>query len=103
MGLEKHFYEIACSFPTMVCKGVEDGDIPGISKNRFCADELAEFVYHGHGGSWSTGEKLVLEFLLNLYNSGAYDRFNLGHAMNVWDPTHMTVCLKALARVYCGM
>jgi hypothetical protein len=102
MDLEKRFYEMACAFPTMNRKGVQEGDIPGISKGRFNADELAEFVYNGGGCAWSTGEKLVLEFLLNLCNPGAYEGFNLGHALNVWDLSHMTACLMAMAKMYKG-
>ena len=102
MDLEKRFFEMICAFPTMVRKGVKDGDIPGVGPDWFCADELAEFVYNGGGRAWSSGEKLVLELLLNLYNPGAYDRFNLGHAVNVWDPSHMKGCLLALAIHYGG-
>ncbi|WP_321419615.1 hypothetical protein [uncultured Desulfobacter sp.] len=102
MTFTQRFYEIACMFPVMNNKGVQKGDIPGIRKDRFCADDLAGFIYEGGGRAWSTGEKLVIEFLLNLYNPGAFDKFNIGFAMNVWDPTHMRACFKAMTRIYSG-
>ncbi len=85
MTLTQTFYEIACMFPVMNYKGLQQGDIPGLRKDYFCTDDLAGFVYEGGGRAWSTGEKLVIELLLNLYSPGAFDRFNLGFAMNVWD------------------
>lgn len=102
MPSPNRFYEIAVTFPSMNHKGVKDGDIPGISQDRFSPEDLADFLYHGHGCAWSTGEKLVLEFLLNLCNPGTYGGFNLGHALNVWDPSHMTACLMAMAKIYKG-
>lgn len=100
MDLERQFYDVACSFPTMRRKGVENGNVPGISKDNFSPDELAEFLYHGRGGVWSTAEKHVLEFLLNLIEPNSYDRFNLGHAMNAWDQAHINACLAALKSLY---
>ena len=98
----QRFYDIACMFPVMNSKGIKLGDIPGISRDRFSPDDLAGFVYEGPGRVWSTGEKLVIEFLLNLYNPGLFNRFNLGFAMNVWDPVHMSACFKAMAQIYNG-
>ena len=102
MRSKNRFYEIAVTFPTMAWKGVEEGRIPGLSPDRFCPEDLWDFLCNGKGGAWSSGEKLVLNFLLNLYSPGAYDGFNLGYAMNTWDEKHVQACLKALARIYSG-
>ena len=101
MNTDKQFYEIACSFPVMRNNGVEKGYIPGIKPDRFCADTLSKF-HSEIAGLWSSGEVLVLECLLNLYNPGTYPVFNLGYAANVWDSTHMLACLRAVSRVYNG-
>ena len=44
MTFTQRFYEIACMFPVMNSKGVQQGDIPGIRKDQFCADDLAGYV-----------------------------------------------------------
>ena len=100
MNLERRLYEIACTFPTMMYKGVENGDIPGIEPDGFCAEKLNGFLHDG-GGVWSSGEILVLECLLNLYSPGTYS-FNPGKAIRVWDSVHMHACLKAMAQIYNG-
>ncbi len=62
---EKRLYQIACSFPALQFKGVENGHIPGISKDGFYDLELSKYLYQGRGGVLSTGEFLILEALLN--------------------------------------
>ena len=94
-------YRIACTFRALTFKGVERGDIPGIHPDGFCADELDEFVQR-NGRIWSSGEVLLLEFLLNLYDPHHYTAFNFGRALNVLDPDHMSACLKAAVRYYNG-
>ena len=95
-------YRIACTFPALTRKGVAGGDIPGISPDGFCADELHDFLYHGGGGAWSSGEVLILQFLLNLYDPYEYKAFNLGRALIVLDPDNMTACINAAMRHYNG-
>jgi hypothetical protein len=95
-------YRIACTIPVLTFKGVERGDIPGIAPDGFCAAELHNFLYHGRGGVWSSGEVLILEFLLNLYDPYEYKAFNFGRALNVLDPRNLTACLKAAVQYYNG-
>jgi hypothetical protein len=94
-------YRIACTFRALTFKGVERGDIPGIAPDGFCADELHEFLQR-KCCVWSSGEILLLEFLLNLYDPDEYKSFNFGRALNVLDPGHMSACLKAAAQYYNG-
>jgi hypothetical protein len=95
-------YRIACTFRALTFKGVERGDIPGINPDGFCAGELHDFLYHGGGGLWSSGEVLILQFLLNLHDPHEYKAFNFGHALNVLDSGHMTACIKAAVQYYNG-
>jgi hypothetical protein len=44
MTFDRRMYEIACSFPALKFKGVEEECIPGIEKECFCADQLSEFI-----------------------------------------------------------
>jgi hypothetical protein len=94
-------YRIACTFRVLTFKGVERGDIPGINPDGFCADELHEFLQLKRC-IWSSGEVLILQFLLNLYNPYQYTAFNFGRALDVLDPGHMSACLKAAAQYYNG-
>ena len=94
-------YRIACTFRVLTFKGVERGDIPGINPDGFCAAELDEFLQR-NSRIWSSGEVLILEFLLNLYDPYQYTAFNFGRALDVLDPRHMTACLKAAAQYYNG-
>jgi len=94
-------YEIACSFPALNRKCVDQGHITGIEPDCFCAETFADFI-NGHAGAWSSGEYLILEFLLNLGSPGTYSGFNMGRAVNVWDGDTMTACFKAVAKIYTG-
>ena len=94
-------YRIACTFQALTFKGVERGDIPGINPDGFCADELHEFLQR-NCRVWSSGEVLILEFLLNLYDPDQYKSFNFGRALNILDPGHMSACLKAAVQYYNG-
>jgi hypothetical protein len=94
-------YRIACTFRTLSLKGVERGDIPGIDPDGFCAAELHEFLQCKRY-IWSSGQVLILEFLLNLYDPDEYKSFNFGRALNVLDPGHMSACLKAAVQYYNG-
>jgi len=94
-------YRIACTFRALTFKGVERGDIPGISPDSFCADELHEFLQR-NCRVWSSGEVLILEFLLNLYDPYQYTAFNFGRALDVLDPGHMSACIKAAVQYYNG-
>jgi len=94
-------YRIACMFRVLTFKGVERGDIPGINPDGFCAAELNEFLQR-NSRIWSSGEVLILQFLLNLYDPYQYTAFNFGRALDVLDPRHMTACLKAAAQYYNG-
>jgi hypothetical protein len=94
-------YRIACTFRALSFKGVERGGIPGIHPDGFCADELDEFVQR-KCRIWSSGEVLLIEFLLNLYDPHQYTGFNFGRALEVLDPGHMSACLKAAAQYYNG-
>lgn len=102
MTSDERLYQIICSFPALKRKGVEQGEIPGITPTGFYAERLHDFLYHGGGGALSSGEFLLLEFLLNLYNPHEYERFNFGRAVNVWDDRHMAACLKAVAGIFNG-
>jgi hypothetical protein len=95
-------YRIACTFPALSFKGVERGNIPGIAPEGFCADALHDFLYHGRGGAWSSGEVLILQFLLNLYDPYEYKAFNLGRALFVLDQWNMSACIKAAVQYYNG-
>jgi len=95
-------YRIACTFRALRFKGVERGNIPGIGPDGFCAGELHEFLCHGGGGLWSSGEVLILQFLLNLYDPYEYKAFNFGRTLDILDPDHMNACLKAAAKYYNG-
>lgn len=94
-------YRIACTFRALTFKGVQRGNIPGINPEGFCAGELHEFLQR-NCCVWSSGEVLLLEFLLNLYDPDEYKSFNFGQALNVLDPGHMSACLKAAAQYYNG-
>ncbi len=95
-------YQIACTFPVLGFKGVENGDIPGILPNGFNDKQLHDFLYNDVGGVWSAGEVLVLEFLLNLYDPYEYKDFNVGRAVNVWDRKQMSACLGAIVKFFNG-
>jgi hypothetical protein len=100
MKVDQRMYQIACSFPALVFKGVERGDISGISPDGFCDGKLYDFLSRGRGGAWSAGEVLIIEFLLNLYDPYEYKAFNFGRALNVLDQRNMEACMKAAIRVY---
>ncbi len=100
MTFDEKIYRIACSFPTLRRKGVADGNIPGIKPDDFCERKLYTFLHRGSAGAWSSGEILVLEFLLNLFAPDIYDRFNFGRALNVWDDEHVNCCLKGVAMIF---
>jgi hypothetical protein len=102
MTSDERLYQIACSFPALRRKGVEQGDIPGIRPDGFYDIELSDYLYQGGGGVLSSGEFLLLEFLLNLYNPDAHPKFNMGRAVRVLDCEHMRQCLQAVIRVYSG-
>jgi hypothetical protein len=93
-------YEIACSFPALRFKGVSGGDIPGIAREGFDDAELSDYLYKGQGAALSHGEQLILEFLLNLADPYTHTRFNLGIALNLFDPKNMDALIKALIRFY---
>jgi hypothetical protein len=93
-------YQIACSLPALRRKGVEQGHIPGIAPDSFCDGKLHEFLHHGGGRTWGSGEVLILQFLLNLYDPYEYKAFNLGRALIVLDPCNMSACINAAMRYY---
>jgi len=93
-------YRIACSFPALRFKGVEQGDIPGITSAEFNDTELADYLYRGSGAALSHGEFLILEFLLNLIDPYTHTRFNLGIAVNVFDRRNMDALIKGLIEFY---
>jgi hypothetical protein len=62
---DERLFEIACTFPALQHKGVEKGNIPGITSTDFYDLDLAEYLYNGRGGALSHGEFLILEALLN--------------------------------------
>jgi hypothetical protein len=100
MNPDQRLYEIACSFPVLRHKGVEKGNIPGITPTDFFDLDLADWLYKGRGGLLSHGEFLILEALLNLCNPCLHDRFNLGEALQTLDPDNMQALVKGIARVY---
>jgi hypothetical protein len=97
---DRRLYEIACSFPALRQKGVEKGDIPGITPTVFYDSNLADWLYKGGGGLLSHGEFLILESLLNLCNPSMHERFNLGEALQTLDPDNMHALCEAIARTY---
>ncbi len=97
---DERLYQIACSFPALQHKGVEKGDIPGITPTDFNDLDLAEYLYKGRGGLLSHGEFLILEALLNLCNPNLHDRFNIGEALQTLDPDNMQALLNAILRTY---
>jgi len=100
MNPDQRLYEIACSFPALRHKGLEKGDIPGITPTDFYDLDLADWLYQGGGGLLSHGEFLIIEALLNLCNPHRHPRFNLGEALEVLDPDNMQALIKGIARVY---
>ncbi len=98
----KRMFEIACSFPALRHKGVEKGHIPGITPNEFHDGILSDYLYNGGGGVLSSGEVLILEFLLNLSAPYCHKKFNLGDALKTLDPDNMNACLKGMVRTYNG-
>jgi hypothetical protein len=100
MTSDQRLFEIACSFPALRHKGVEQGHIPGITPNDFYDLDLADYLYNGRGGALSHGEFLILEALLNFCNPDIHDRFNLGDALNVLDQDNMKSLLNAIVRTY---
>jgi hypothetical protein len=85
----------------LLASGGDLDGIPGINPDGFCADELDEFLQR-KCRIWSSGEVLLLEFLLNLYDPYQYKAFNLGRALDVLDPGHISACLKAAVQYYNG-
>ena len=103
MTIDERMFEIACSFPALQFKGVEDGKIPGISHKDFLDLKLSDYLYRGRGGLLSSGEFLILEFLLNLFSPSIHKEFNLGSALNVWDNQQTSACIKALINLNNGI
>jgi hypothetical protein len=97
---EQRLYQIACSFPALKYKGVEEGNIPGITPTDFYDLDLSDYLYKGRGGVLSHGEFLILEALLNLCNPQVHDKFNLGEALRTLDPDNMQALLSAIVRTY---
>jgi hypothetical protein len=93
-------YQIACMFPALKRKGVEQGHVPGITQKTFNEGELSDYLYKGSGGMLSHGEFILLEFLLNLSNPTGYPKFNIGNALHVLDPSHMKALLEAIIKAY---
>ncbi len=102
LTLDERMYEIACSFPALQFKGVEQGHIPGITPTEFHDGKLSEYLYNGRGGALSSGEFILLEFLLNLAYPYYHYKFNLGDAIKTLDPRHMSACMRAMSRTYNG-
>lgn len=100
---DRRMFEIACSFPALKRKGVAEGRIPGITPDDFHDGQLSDYLYHGPGAGLSTGEIMILEFLLNLYSPACHDKFNLGDAVKILDPDNMTACLAGILRTYKGV
>ncbi len=98
-GIER-IYAIACLFPVLQFKGVEDGRIPGIKPYEFYGKKLADFLSHGTG--WSSGEIRVVEFLLSLYDPNIYEKFNFGKALNIWDCGQISAFLTAVQLIEYG-
>ena len=97
---DKRLFEIACSFPALRFKGVEKGNIPGITATEFFDLDLADYLYNGRGRALSHGEFLIIEALLNLCNTDIHNRFNLGDALHVLDERNMQALLNAIVRTY---
>ena len=97
---DERLYKIACSFPALKRKGVEHGDIPGITPKGFYDQKLSNYLYKGDGGVLSSGEFLLLEFLLNICSPDTYNGFNFGNALYVLDSLHLSALVRASARVY---
>ena len=97
---DRRMFEIACSFPALKFKGVEDGHIPGIRPDDFHDGILSDYLYNGPGGALSSGEFMILEFLLNLFAPYCHDKFNLGDALKTLDPDDMNACLQGMVRMY---
>ena len=93
-------YKIACSFPALRFKGVERGDIPGISRDGLDDTLLSDYLYKGPGAALSHGEQLILEFLLNLVDPYTYARFNLGLAVNLFGPKNLEALVNGIIRFY---
>ena len=51
MTVDERIYQIACSFPVLRKKGLDDGDIPGLTPKGFYDQKLAAFVYNGSYGA----------------------------------------------------
>ncbi len=100
MTSDERLYEIACSFPALLRKGVEKGAIPGITPTDFYDLDLAAYLYNGPGAGLSHGEFIMLEVLLNLCNPDQHTGFNLGRALQILDPKHMQALLNAIVRIY---
>lgn len=100
MTPDQRLYEIACSFPALQYKGVEKGNIPGITQDGFLDLDLAQYLYKGSGGALSSGEFLILEALLNLCNPNLHQNFNLGDALHILDSRNMDALLNAIVRTY---
>jgi hypothetical protein len=98
--VDQRLYEIACSLPALRHKGVEKGNIPGITPTDFYDLDLANYLYEGRGGVLSHGEFLILEALLNLCNPDIHNKFNLGDALHVLDERNMKALLNAIVRTY---
>lgn len=92
------YYRIACTLPALLQKGVKRGKIAGIAPHCFDAGQLLWFLRYGPGQRWSIGEKLVCDFLLNLYDPDCYTAFNLGLALSVLDQGNLAACLTASGR-----
>jgi hypothetical protein len=97
---DERLYQIACSFPALIHKGVATGNIPGITPDNFYDLDLAQYLYKGGGGLLSHGEFLILEALLNLCNPALHHRFNLGEALQTLDPDNMRALLNGIRRTY---
>ena len=99
---DRRMFEIACSFPALKFKGVEEGRIPGIRPDDFHDGVLSDYLYNGRGGALSSGEFKILEFLLNIFAPYVHDKFNLGDALKSLDPDNMNACLQGMVRMYNG-
>ncbi|KJS30847.1 MAG: hypothetical protein VR64_14060 [Desulfatitalea sp. BRH_c12] len=97
---DQRLFEIACSFPALRFKGVDKGNIPGITPTDFYDLDLSNYLYEGGGGVLSHGEFLILEALLNLCNPDIHKLFNLGEALQILDPDNMQALCNAIVRTY---
>ncbi len=96
-------YQIACLFPVLEDKHVTKSQIPGITPRGINGRKLHDFLHDKEGGRlWSTGEVLVIEFLLNIYDPTEYKSFNFGMAANVWDSGQMSAYLNGVSKYYFG-